>query len=75
MSKRRSASVDMKGIRGMWRCTDIFLRAGVAGVAGEAEGSAATESGAAVETTAARRMGRIMVLREGWGVEWKKESR
>jgi hypothetical protein len=49
----------------MWRCTDIFLRAGVAGVAGEAEGSAATESGAAVETTVARRMGRIMVLREG----------
>jgi hypothetical protein len=58
----------------MWRCTDIFLRAGVAGVAGEAEGSAVTESGAAVETTAARRMGTIMVLREGWGVEWKKES-
>jgi hypothetical protein len=58
----------MKGIRGTWRCTDIFLRAGVTGVAGEAEGSAVTESGVAVETAAARRMGRIMVQREGWDV-------
>jgi hypothetical protein len=52
----------------MWIWTDIFLRAGVAGVAGEAEGSAVTESGAVVETAAARRMGRIMVRREGWEV-------